>query len=76
MKTKPYRIVVEDLNVSGMMKNKNLSDYIRKQCFYEFTRQLEYKCKFMRIEFIKADRFYPSGKNCSNCGHIKTDLKL
>ena len=76
MKTKPYRIVVEDLNVSGMMKNKNLSDYIRKQCFYEFTRQLEYKCKFMRIEFIKADRFYPSGKTCSNCGHIKTDLKL
>ena len=76
VKTKPYRIVVEDLNVSGMMKNKHLSDSIRKQCFYEFTRQLEYKCKFRGIEFIKADRFYPSSKTCSNCGHIKKDLKL
>ena len=76
VKTKPYRIVVEDLNVSGMMKNKHLSDSIRKQCFYEFKRQLEYKCKFRGIEFIKADRFYPSSKTCSNCGHIKKDLKL
>lgn len=76
VKTKPYRVVVEDLNVKGMMKNKHLSDSIRKQCFYEFTRQLEYKCKFRGIEFIKADRFYPSSKTCSNCGHIKTDLKL
>lgn len=76
VKTKPYRVVIEDLNISGMMKNKHLSDSIRKQCFYEFTRQLEYKCKFRGIEFIKADRFYPSSKTCSNCGHIKKDLKL
>ena len=76
VKTKPYRVVIEDLNISGMMKNKHLSDSIRKQCFYEFTRQLEYKCKFKGIEFIKADRFYPSSKACSNCGHIKKDLKL
>lgn len=75
-KTKPYRIVIEDLNVKGMMKNKYLSDSIRKQCFYEFKRQLEYKCKFRGIEFIIADRFYPSSKTCSHCGQIKHDLKL
>lgn len=76
VRTKPYRIVIEDLNVSGIMKNKHLSDSIRKQCFHEFRRQLEYKCKFKGIEFIVADRFYPSSKMCSCCGTIKKDLKL
>ena len=76
VKTKPYRIVIEDLAVSNMMKNKHLSDDIRKQGFYEFRRQLEYKCKFRGIELIVADRFYPSSKTCSQCGKIKKDLKL
>ncbi|MBO8435028.1 MAG: transposase [Tyzzerella sp.] len=76
VKTKPYRVVIEDLNVKGMMKNKHLSDSIRKQCFYEFKRQLEYKCKFRGIELVIADRFYPSSKTCSRCGEIKKDLKL
>ena len=76
VKTKPYRVVMEDLNVKGMMKNKYLSDSIRKQCFYEFKRQLEYKCKFRGIEFVVADRFYPSSKTCSRCGKIKKNLKL
>ena len=76
VKTKPYRVVIEDLNVKGMMKNKHLSDAIRKQGFYEFKRQLEYKCKFRGIEFVVADRFYPSSKTCSQCGEIKKDLKL
>ena len=76
VKTKPYRVVVEDLNVKGMMKNKHLSDAIRKQGFYEFKRQLEYKCKLRGIEFVVADRFYPSSKICSQCGEIKKDLKL
>ena len=76
VKTKPYRIVIEDLNVKGMMKNKHLSDAIRKQGFYEFKRQLEYKCKFRGIKLVIADRFYPSSKNCSQCGKIKNDLKL
>lgn len=76
VKTKPYRVVIEDLNVKGMMKNKHLSDAIRKQCFYEFKRQLEYKCKFRGIELVMADRFYPSSKTCSQCGEIKKDLKL
>ena len=76
MKTKPYRVVIENLNVKGMMKNKHLSDSIRKQCFYEFKRQLEYKCKLRGIKFIIADRFYPSSKTCSHCGRIKYNLKL
>ena len=76
VKTKPRRIVIEDLNVKGMMKNKHLSDAVRKQGFYEFRRQLEYKCKFRGIALVIADRFYPSSRKCSCCGEIKTDLKL
>ena len=76
MKTKPYRVVIEDLVVSNMMKNKHLSDAIRKQGFYEFRRQLEYKCNFRGIKLVVADRFYPSSKSCSQCGKIKKDLKL
>ena len=76
VKTKPYRLVIEDLAVSNMMKNKHLSDAIRKQGFYEFRRQIEYKCKFRGIELIVADRFYPSSKTCSQCGEINKDLKL
>jgi len=72
----PYRVVMEDLNVKGMMKNKHLSKAIQEQCFYEFTRQMKYKCEEYGIEFIQVDRFYPSSKTCSNCGSIKKDLKL
>ena len=77
VKTKPYRVVIEDLNVKGMMKNKHLSDAIRKQCFYEFKRQLEYKCKFRGIELVIADiDFIHHQKLVANVGEIKTDLKL
>ena len=76
VKTKPYRVVIEDLAVSDMMKNKHLSDAIRKQGFSEFRRQLEYKYNFRGIKFVVADRFYPSSKSCSQCGKIKKDLKL
>lgn len=76
VKTKPYRIVIEDLNVKGMLKNKHLSDAVRKQGFYEFRRQLEYKCQWKGIALVIADRFYPSSKKCSCCGLIKKDLKL
>ena len=76
VKLKPYRIVMEDLNISGMMKNKHLSEAIAEQKLYEFSRQIEYKSEFNGIEFIKADRFFPSSKMCSNCGCIKKDLKL
>lgn len=76
VKLRPYRIVMEDLNVSGMMKNKHLAKAIQEQCFYEFIRQMEYKCRFNGIEFVQVDRFFPSSKMCSNCGSIKKDLKL
>ena len=73
---KPRFIVLEDLNVKGMMKNKHLSKAVQEQCFYEFYRQIEYKCNWSGIEFITANRFYPSSKLCSHCGNIKRDLKL
>lgn len=76
IKLRPYRIVMEDLNISGMMKNKYLSKSIMNQKLHEFLRQMEYKCQFNGIEFIKADRFFPSSKMCSGCGNIKKDLKL
>ena len=76
IKLKPYRVVMEDLNVSGMMKNRHLAKAIQEQCFYEFIRQMKYKCKFNGIEFIQVDRFYPSSKTCSCCGSIKKNLKL
>jgi len=76
VKTKPIRIVVEDLNVKGMLKNKHLSKAIQEQCFHKFISILEYKSKFNGIEFVRADRFYPSSKTCSCCGEIKKDLKL
>lgn len=74
--TKPKRIIVEDLNIKGMMKNKHLSKAISEQCFYRFLKILEFKCKINFIEFVKADRFYPSSKLCSRCGNIKKNLKL
>lgn len=73
---KPKRVVMEDLNVQGMMKNRHLSKAIQEQCFYEFIRQMKYKCEWNGIEFIQADRFYPSSKTCSYCGAYKRDLKL
>ena len=76
VKAKPDYIVIEDLNISGMMKNKHLSKAIQEQNLYEFERQLEYKCKWYGVELIIADRFYPSSKTCSKCGSIKKDLKL
>lgn len=76
VKQNPKAIVVEDLNVKGMMKNKHLSEKIADSSFHEIYRQLEYKCKNKGIEFIVADRFYPSSKICSNCGHKKEKLSL
>ena len=76
IKLNPYRVVMEDLNVSGMMKNKHLAEKIAEQKFYEFKRQMKYKCEFNKIEFFEADRWYPSSKTCSRCGGIKKDLKL
>ena len=76
VKTKPSYIVLEDLNVKGMMKNRHLSKSVQQQCFGEFRRQIEYKSAWNNISVIIADRFFPSSKLCSCCGTIKKDLKL
>lgn len=73
---KPMFIVLEDLAVMNMMKNKHLSKAIQEQCFYEFYRQIQYKSSWNNIKFIEADRYFPSSKLCSCCGNIKKDLKL
>ena len=73
---KPRFICIEDLNVRGMVKNKHLSKAVQNQGFFEFRKQLEYKCEAKGIQLITADRFYPSSKLCSCCGNIKKDLKL
>lgn len=73
---KPMFIVLEDLNVSGMMKNRHLSKAVQQQGFFEFRRQIEYKCSWSHIPVIIADRFFPSSKLCSCCGTVKKDLKL
>lgn len=72
----PKQVVMEDLNVTGMMKNRHLSKAVQEQCFYEFIRQMRYKCEWNGIKFLQVDRFYPSSKTCSCCGEIKHDLKL
>lgn len=73
---KPKFITIEDLNVSGLMKNRHMSKAIQQQKLYEFRRQLEYKCKWNNIELRIVDRFFPSSKLCHNCGQKKKDLKL
>lgn len=76
VKTKPSYIVIEDLNVKGMMKNRHLSKAVASQKFYEFRTKLEAKCKELGIELRIVDRWYPSSKLCHKCGGIKKDLKL
>ena len=76
VKTKPSHVTIEDLNVSGMMKNRHLSKAIAQQNFYYFRVKLQYKCKTNGIELRVVDRWYPSSKTCSCCGFIKKDLKL
>ena len=75
-KTKPAKVVMEDLNISGMMKNRHLARHIGEANWYYFIETMRFKCKKFNIEFILADRFFPSSKNCSSCGTKKTDLKL
>lgn len=76
VKTKPSYITIEDLNVSGMMKNRHLSNAVASQKFYEFRTKLEAKCRETGIELRIVDRWYPSSKLCHECGCVKTNLKL
>lgn len=76
VKTKPSFITVEDLNVSGMMKNKHLAKAVASQKLNEFLIKLRWKCKCKGIEFRQVDRWYPSSKTCHCCGRIKKELQL
>ena len=76
VKTKPSYITIEDLNVSGMMKNRHLSKAVASQKFYEFRTKLKSKCDENGIELRIVDRWYPSSRICHCCGAIKQDLKL
>lgn len=75
-KNKPSYITIEDLNVSGMMKNRHLSKAVASQKFYEFRTKLKAKCDEYGIQLRIVDRWYPSSKICHCCGAIKKDLKL
>jgi putative transposase len=76
VKTKPAKVVMEDLNISGMMKNRHLARHIGEANWYYFINTMRFKCKKFNIEFILADRFFPSSKNCSSCGTKKSNLEL
>ena len=76
VKTKPSYIAIEDLNISGMIKNRHLSKAISQQKLYEFRTKLTNKCHQNNIELRIVDRWFPSSKICNCCGNIKKDLKL
>lgn len=69
-------ICVENLNVSGMMKNHCLAKSVGDAAFGELVRQLEYKSAWRGRTLVKVDRFYPSSKTCSCCGHVNQELTL
>lgn len=73
---RPEYIAIEDLKVSGMLKNRNLSRAIAESEFYYFRTLLERKCREFGIELRIVDRFYASSKTCCRCGHVKKDIKL
>jgi len=76
VKTKPSFVSLEDLNISGMMKNKHLSKAIQQQSLYKFGRQLKYKGIWNHIEVRIVDRWYPSSKTCHECGNVNKLLTL
>ena len=69
-------ICMEDLNVSGMLKNHKLASSIQELNFGEFRRMLEYKANWYGRKLIFVDRFYPSSKTCNHCGYVNKKLKL
>ena len=69
-------ICMEDLNVKGMLRNHHLAQAVTDASFGVFRTMLEYKCRWYGVNLIKIDRFAPSSKTCSKCGHIYKGLKL
>ena len=76
LKRKPSFIVIEDLNIKGLMKNKHLSKAISQAQWYKSRVFLQQQCEKLGIELRLAPRFYPSSKLCSNCGYKNVNLKL
>ena len=76
VRIKPKAIVLEDLNIKGMMRNKHLSHVLQSTSINQFRQMLINKCEKYGIEIIEADRFFPSSQLCSKCGKRKVDLKL
>lgn len=76
VRTKPEFIVMENLAISNMVKNRHLSRVISDSNFYEIKIKIKIKSENLGIRFIEADRFYPSSKTCSVCGEYNPDLKL
>lgn len=73
---KPSFIVLEDLNINNLMKNRHLAKAVQQQSLAEFAAILEYKANRNDVKIIYADRFFASSKTCSCCGEIKRNLKL
>ena len=73
---RPSVIVLEDLNIAGMLKNRKLSRAIADVGMYEFKRQILYKAAFTGIKVKHVSRWEPSSKTCHGCGWIKEDLTL
>ena len=73
---RPRAVVIEDLNVNGMLQNHCLARAIADVGMYEFGRQVQYKATWSGSEVVVADRWYPSSKRCSECGAIKDRLNL
>lgn len=76
VKTKPSYIVIEDLNIAGMLKNRHLAKAVASQKLYSFLTKLINKCHRLGIEVRRVSRWFASSKICYKCKHIKTDLKL
>jgi putative transposase len=69
-------VVVEDLNVAGMTRNRRLARHIAGVGMAELCRQVEYKARWAGVRVHVADRWYPSSKTCSACGAVKAKLRL
>ncbi len=69
-------IVLEDLNIKGMVKNHKLSKHISDASWGKFVTMLTYKAQWNDKEIVKIDRFFPSSKTCNCCGYINQNLKL
>ena len=76
VRIKPSQIVMETLDIKGMMKNKHLVKYIQQQKLFEFKTLIKYKSNKYGINFIEVNRWYPSSKTCSECGYVKSKLSL